>query len=154
MLHKFREIVFLVKLTCYRYSYTIVLSPCTHLRLHYTLMLTACPRYEHNDLLTVMYMYTLMLTACPRHECNVLLTVLYMYTLTYQSVSQEKQKTAAELEERERTAKQLEEEKKQLQEVTSHLKGDLSVRCTPLNIRENRSSYTPLHTMPLLGYLN
>ena len=42
-------------------------------------------------------------------------------------MSEEKEKTAAELEERERLAKQLEEEKKTLEEATSHLKGDLMV---------------------------
>ena len=42
-------------------------------------------------------------------------------------MSEEKEKTAAELEERERLAKQLEEEKKTLEEATTHLKGDLMV---------------------------
>ena len=45
-----------------------------------------------------------------------------------QTVSEEKDKAAAELEERERLAKQLEEEKKNLEEATTNLKGDLMVR--------------------------
>ena len=47
--------------------------------------------------------------------------------LLMQTVSEEKEKTAAELEERERIAKQLEEEKKRLEEKTTHLEGDLLV---------------------------
>ena len=46
-------------------------------------------------------------------------------------MSEEKDKTAAELEERERLAKQLEEEKKSLEEATSNLKGDLMVSQVP-----------------------
>lgn len=42
-------------------------------------------------------------------------------------MSEEKAKTAAELEEQERLAQLLEEEKKQLEEKTSHLEGDLLV---------------------------
>ena len=47
-------------------------------------------------------------------------------------MSEEKEKTAAELEERERLAKQLEEEKKTLEEATTHLKGNLEVSLSPL----------------------
>ena len=66
-------------------------------------------------------------------------------------MSEEKQKTAAELEEREKKAQQLEEEKKQLQQKTSHLEGDLMVRacvcvssmpvclCVCNNKRDNRN---------------
>ena len=43
-------------------------------------------------------------------------------------MSEEKEKTAAELEERERLAKQLEVEKKSLEEATTNLKGNLMVR--------------------------
>ena len=42
-------------------------------------------------------------------------------------MSEEKEKTVAELEERERLAKQLEEEKKNLEEATTNLKGNLMV---------------------------
>ena len=45
-----------------------------------------------------------------------------------QTVSEEKEKAAAELEERERLAKQLEAEKKNLEEATTNLKGNLMVR--------------------------
>ncbi len=44
-----------------------------------------------------------------------------------QTVSEQKEKTDAELEERARLAQQLEEEKKQLEEKTTHLEGDLLV---------------------------
>ena len=44
-----------------------------------------------------------------------------------QSVSEEKEKTAAELEERERLAQKLEEEKKQLEAKTTNLEGNLLV---------------------------
>ena len=44
-----------------------------------------------------------------------------------QTVSEEKEKTAAELQERERLAKQLEEEKENLEKTTTDLKGDLMV---------------------------
>jgi len=42
-------------------------------------------------------------------------------------VSEEKEKTAAELQERERIAQELEQEKKQLEDVTSNLQGNLTV---------------------------
>ncbi len=42
-------------------------------------------------------------------------------------MSEEQEKTAAELQEREKMAKELEEEKKMLEDVTSNLKGDLTV---------------------------
>ncbi len=43
-------------------------------------------------------------------------------------MSEEQEKTAAELQEREKIAKELKEEKKMLEDVTSNLKGDLTVR--------------------------
>lgn len=42
-------------------------------------------------------------------------------------MSKEQEKTAAELQERQRMAKELEEEKKKLEDVTTNLKGDLTV---------------------------
>ncbi len=42
-------------------------------------------------------------------------------------MSKEQEKTAAELQERERIARELEEEKKKLEDVTSDLKGNLTV---------------------------
>ncbi len=52
--------------------------------------------------------------------------VLALYCFL-QSVAEEQEKTAAELQDRERVAKELKEEKKELENVTSNLKGDLSV---------------------------
>ena len=49
-----------------------------------------------------------------------------------QSISKEKELTAAQLAEREELAKKLEEENKHLEEETSHLKGDLLVSAEPL----------------------
>lgn len=68
-------------------------------------------------------------------------------------MSEEKEKTAAELQERERLAKQLEEEKKNLEEATSHLKGDLMVsRVNLISTRSDTllpSSPLPYPTLPL-----
>lgn len=55
------------------------------------------------------------------------LHVLTSFSLPLQSVSEEKEKTAAELEERARLTQLLEEEKKQLEEKTTNLEGNLSV---------------------------
>ena len=49
----------------------------------------------------------------------------YTTLLPWQSVSEEKEKTAAELEDRGRLAQQLQEEKKHLEDATSGLMGDL-----------------------------
>ena len=49
------------------------------------------------------------------------------FWILFQSLAKEKELTSAQLLERERLTKKLEEEKKSLEEVTSHLKGDLMV---------------------------